>query len=125
MKSILTTIAFICTFLFTKSQSSQNIPKEVKQYANAAGEKLKACCSNTRGRSMSADIESWEINDITGRIKVVMNVTWYGSITGYRYWIKGKLVCDPDGCNPTWTKKEDSKGFSSGCGQNCIKGCLE
>jgi hypothetical protein len=125
MKSILVAFAFLLCLGKTMAQITQPIPNVVKQYANAAGDKLKKCCSSAGGRDQSVDIASWEVNKVTERIKIILTVSWYGSFTGTRYWIKGKLVCDLDGCNPTWEKMEDSKGFSSGCSQNCIKGCLE
>jgi hypothetical protein len=124
MRHIISLLFSIMMVSLAKSQNN-SVPNAVKQYAEAAGQKLINCCSSAGGRNLSADIESWEINELTSRLKIIMTVTWNGSLSGNRYWIKGKLICDPDGCNPKWEKIDDSKMFSSGCGTNCVKVCLE
>jgi hypothetical protein len=124
MKSILT-ILLAAALITGYSQQSSPVPNEIKLYAEAAGQKIQSCCSSWGGKNLEISIESWDINSLSNRVKIILTVSWTGSMSGNRYWVKGKLNCDIDGCNPVWTKMDDSKMLPSGCGQNCIKVCLE
>ena len=117
-------ILLICIFS-EEAFSQSSIPSEVRLYANAAGRKLKSCCSSWGGKDLSISIESWDVNSVTARITITMTTSWTGSMSGSKYWIKGKLICDVDGCNPSWTKIEDSQLLPMGCGRDCITKCLE
>lgn len=124
MKSIILSFCFFAITIFVKGQIN-TIPNAVKQYADATGQKLMNCCSSASSRNFSIDIKNWEIKKLTARAKIIITATWNGLLSGNQYWIKEKLICNVDGCNPKWEKLDDSKGFLAGCGTNCIKNCLE
>ncbi len=106
------------------------IKSEIQDLADWAAGKLMNCCSTFGGKTLSAtvyfDADSdgrcqTRISRLTNSLIITMKIQWYGSWTGTRYWIKGKLTVDLDSGKKKWHKISDSEGFSPGCSQGCIE----
>jgi hypothetical protein len=111
----------------TELKNDPEIRPEIQDLANSAANKLKDCCSSRGGTNIKAEIH-WDkdefnvcqtrISKISNRITITMTASWNGSLTGFQYWIKGRLIIE--GNSKSWEKISDSGGFSNGCGKSCI-----
>ena len=101
---------------------------DIEDIADYVGSRLMRCCSSFGGNDLSTTVY-WDkdkngkyqtrINSLTNKLTITLKVTWYGSLSGRRYWIKGKAIVDPDKDSKKWIKISDSGGFPPNCGTYC------
>jgi hypothetical protein len=107
-----------------------SMKKDVQSYANDAAYDLNKCCSSMGGNNLTADVH-WNEKDDDGKyitkyngkanlLNIAMTISWTGSITGKKFWIKGKLTVDTDTGARSWRKESDSGGFKPNCSNGCI-----
>jgi hypothetical protein len=101
---------------------------DVRQTVNNAAYRLMQCCSGNGGINFESGIyrDSYQTDKDTGEWSVIMTAEWKGSITGMRYWLKGRLtvtyLATPGGAAKEWkrwTKIDDAGPFVPGCARNC------
>lgn len=100
----------------------QELKRDIDEIGLTIANRLMNCCSSWGGTNVGADVDYEQVreNELTGAFTIPMTVKWQGSLTGNRYWIKGKLVVNGDGTT-SWLKIKDSGGFNPGCSQGCIR----
>jgi hypothetical protein len=105
--------------------SKKSDDEVIQALADKAGRDLMSCCSSFGGSNFKTDVEFSMVqeNDDNSRRIIPLTVSWTGSMSGRRYWIRGVLQWDKTSGQlfRYWKKSEDSGGFSPGCGTGCIE----
>jgi hypothetical protein len=115
-------LLFLPTHGLAQNPTEAQIKSEYQQVADRVANKLMNCCSSFGGRNVQAnvDFEDVKSSQILGETTIPMLVSWSGSWSGARYWIRGKLIIRHGG-GMEWNKQNDSGGFSPGCSSGCIR----
>ncbi len=102
--------------------SKPALKQDIDNMALDVANKLMRCCSKYGGNSLQASVDYPECtwSETSSVITVPMTVQWTGSLSGNRYWIKGKLLINAETKGLTWLKISDSGGFSGGCSNGCV-----
>lgn len=96
------------------------LKKDIDDVGLTVANKLMNCCSTWGGKNIYSQVDYVNVrqNTTTGAFTVPMVIGWFGSLTGTKYWIQGKLVIYSNG-SKEWLKINDSGGFKSGCSKDC------
>jgi len=133
MKKVLLLLLLFLTVGLAYSQDCDlptDVKSDIQDLADMTASNLMSCCSSYGGRSLSAtvyyDLDNngrcqTRVSKLTNSLIVTMEVQWYGSLTGTRYWIKGRLTFDLNSGRRSWQKISDSGGFPPGCSKGCIE----
>jgi len=136
MKKILILILALGSTLLTYAQNgpdlqNSDLKADLQDVANTVANDLRSCCSSFGGNNLQAVIH-WDekdndgnymtrVSQLTNSITICTTVSWTGSMSGTRYWIKGKVTFNAQNNSRSWMKISDSGGFSPDCSNGCIK----
>jgi len=104
--------------------------ENARRFTLAAGSQILNSCANSprNARRMFTSVETLPNNP--NRLRINMYVTWKGR-SSCRYRINGVLTVNTDGCNPSFTRTDDSSSrafcvFMPGCASNVqLPECLD
>lgn len=112
-------------------KNNDEIRKLLQSKALQAGSDLMSCCANGGGTSLNAQIHWDETDDngdnatrynkLSGNMSVCTTLSWVGSVSKKKYWVKGVLTVKVDSNTRSWAKISDSGGFTPGCSRGCIR----
>ncbi len=119
---LLKTVILVFLLGIVSNYSYGQSKEKINTLANSMGKMLTDCCSDVH-RDTKVVVHEYSSSDT--RIYITMTVSWYGGVSQDFYYIKGKLTCDNDGCNVSWSKIAEKGVFIPGCARNCPFRCLD